>query len=96
MNGAAHNETSTNPQRCLSELRDRTCHVTHDPCFVDRVMALVRKRELDWGWFLQSAARRCIVVCGVMVVFAVWWALSSRELVPFAFAVTENPLEAPW
>lgn len=95
MTGKANNDWSVNPHRSLCELGERA-NVTSDPRFVDRVMALVCNRELDWGWFLQRAARRCVVVCGVMVVLAVWWALQSRGLVPFAYAVTENPLEAPW
>lgn len=90
------NGIGRDPHGGLAELRERTLDVASDPKFVDRVMALVRSREVDWGWFLQNAARRCIVVCGAMVVLAVWWALQSRELVPFAYAVTENPLEAPW
>lgn len=85
-----------NPHRSLCELSARTRDVVEDPRFVDRVMALVRHRELDWGWFLQRAARRCLVVCGAMVVLAVWWALQSRELVPMAYGLTEDPLEAPW
>jgi hypothetical protein len=96
MNNRHRNGLCSNPQRALRSLGDRTAGVAGDPGFVDRVMAMVRNRELDWGWFLHSAARRCIVVCGLMVVLAVWWALQSRELVPFAFAVTENPLELPW
>jgi hypothetical protein len=90
------NGVSSNAQRNLSELRERTSCVANDAGFVDRMMALVRSRELEPSWLIQTAARRCIVVCGVIVVLAVWWALQSRELVPFAFVVTENPLEALW
>jgi len=90
------NVVSANPHRALCELHERTRVASGDAKFVERVMAMVRSRELDWGWFLQNAARRCIVVCGVLVVAAVWWALRSRELVPVAYVVTDNPLEAPW
>lgn len=96
MSGKLRKGLCANPHRSLCELRERTSDVVEDPRFVDRVMALVRNRELDWGWFLQRAARRCVVVCGVMVVLAVWWALQSRELVPVAYGLTEDPLEAPW
>lgn len=96
MNALKANAVSANPHRTLRELEERTSVSCSDAKFVDRVMAMVRSRELDWGWFLQNAARRCIVVCGVLVVAAVWWALRSRELVPVAYVVTDNPLEAPW
>lgn len=91
-----HRSGVVNPHRHLSELNERTRSVASDPRFVDRVMALVRNRELDWSWLLHGAARRCLVVGGVMVLLAVWWARESRELVPFAYAVTESPLEALW
>lgn len=90
------NEVCANPHRSLCELSERTTGVASDPRFVDRVMALVSTREVDWGWLVHSAARRCILVCGAIVLVAVWWALRSRELVPVAYVVTDNPLEALW
>lgn len=84
------------PLRRLDELRERTCRIGSQPHFVDRVMALVRERELGLGHWIERAARRCVIVCGLLVVLAAWWALRSRETVAVADVMTNNPLETTW
>ena len=78
----------------LSELRQRTARFANDARFVEQVMTLVTDREL--GALVSRAARRCIGVCGFIVVVAVWWAMQSRELVPFVYLATQSPMEGAW
>ena len=90
------NGSCVNPHRALADLRERVRWAEGDPSFVERVMGMVLNRELETLRLIQRAARRCVLVCSVLVLLAVWWARQSRDLVPFAYAVTDSPLEAPW
>lgn len=82
------------PVQGLAELRQRTGALSKDPRLVDHVMTVILER--DFSWLVSRAARRCIGVCGVMVLLAVWWAIEAKEVVPFAYVATEDPTEAEW
>lgn len=96
MKGPTTNGSCANPHRALVNLRERARWVESDPSFVERVMGMVLNRELETFRLIQRAARRCVLICAALVLLAVWWARQSRDLVPFAYAVTDSPLEAPW
>lgn len=82
------------PAQRLSELRERTSALSKDPRLVEHVMSVIL--EHDFSWLVSRAARRCIGICGIMVLVAVWWAIEANQVVPFAYVATEDPTEAEW
>lgn len=85
---------SFSPGRGIADLRRRTSALRKDPRLVDQVMSVILER--DFSWLVSRAARRCIGVCAILVLLAVWWAMDAKEVVPFAYVTPEDPTEAEW